>query len=133
MVVVNATKHTVLADRCRCANTFWERLVGWLNRKNVVGGDGLLFGRCYGVHTVGMRFAIDIVSLDTDFRVMQIINTLSPFRACVLKKAVYVMELPAGTLERTQTTAGDQIHISNNHPAALSDRGQKLVGVASGC
>jgi len=111
MVVVNATKRTVLADRCRCANSFWKRLIGLLNRKQVVWGEGLLLGRCYGIHTFGMRFAIDIVALDTNLRVLQIIKELSPFRACVLNKAVYVMELPAGTLDRTQTTTGDQIHI----------------------
>lgn len=111
MVVVNATKQTVIADRCCCANSFWKRLIGLLNRKAVGVGEGLLLGRCYGIHTFGMRFAIDIVSLDKDFRVLRIVKDLSPFSACALKKAAYVMELPAGTLDRTQTMVGDQIHI----------------------
>lgn len=118
MVVVNATKNVVLSDQCRFANSFWKRLIGLLNRKVVVKGEGLLLDRCNGIHTFGMRFPIDIVCLDTDFRVFRIIKQLPPFRACVLKKAAFVMELPAGTLARTQTTEGDQIHIriSNDHP-----------------
>ena len=116
MIVVNATKQTVLADRCCCANSFWERLVGLLNRQELAVGEGLLLGRCQGIHTVGMRFAIDIISIDSDFRVVRIINNLTPFRACVLNRAVYVVELPAGTVERTRTMVDDQIHISNNRP-----------------
>jgi uncharacterized membrane protein (UPF0127 family) len=118
MVVVNETKNTILSDRCRFANSPWKRLIGLLNRKVVVEGEGLLLDRCYGIHTFGMRFTIDVVYLDTDFRVLRIIKELPPFRACVLKKPVFVMELPAGTLDRTRTTEGDQIHIlvSNNRP-----------------
>ncbi|MEI8314700.1 MAG: DUF192 domain-containing protein [Verrucomicrobiota bacterium] len=111
MVIVNATKDIVLADRCRVANSFWKRLIGLLNRKTLLVGEGLLLDRCSGVHTFGMRFAIDIVGLGADFRVLRVIQALPPYRACVLKNATCVIELPAGTIDRTRTAEGDQIHV----------------------
>jgi len=114
MLIVNATKDIVLSDQCRFANSFWKRFIGLLNRKVMVAGEGLLLDRCYGIHTFGMRFPIDIVCLAADFRVLRIIKELPPLRACVLKKTAFVIELPTGTLDRTQTTEGDQIRISKN-------------------
>lgn len=111
MIVINATRNTVLSDQCRFANSFWKRMIGLLNRKSVNSGEGLLLDRCYGIHTFGMRFPIDVVCLDKNFRVLRTITGLLPFRACVLNQAAFVMELPAGTLNRTQTSEGDQIHI----------------------
>lgn len=111
MVVINATKRTVLSDQCRFANSIWKRMIGLLDRKAVADGEGLLLDRCYGIHTFGMRFSIDVLCLDKDFRVLRTIEELPPFRACMLKKAVFVMELPAGTIGKTGTLVGDQIHI----------------------
>jgi len=111
MLVVNVTKNIALADRCCLANSFCKRLIGLLNRNGLVAGEGLLLDRCYGIHTFGMRFPIDIVCLGTDFHVLRIIKALPPFRARVLTNGGFIIELPAGTLDRTQTTEGDQIHI----------------------
>ena len=114
MIVLNATRNTVLSDQCRFANSFWKRMVGLLNRREVDKGEGLLLDRCYGIHTFGMKFPIDIVCLDKNFVVLRTIAQLPPFRACILNQAAFIVELPAGTLDRTQTIAGDQIHISAN-------------------
>lgn len=111
MVLVNATRNQVLADRCRFANTVFKRMVGLLNRRSLAAGEGLLLDRCYGIHTVGMRFAIDVLFLDKEYRVIRAVPALRPFRTCVVKHAVYVLELPAGALAETGTEAGDQIQI----------------------
>ena len=111
MVLVNLTKRTIVADHCRFANTVLKRMVGLLNRRSINEGDGLLLDRCYGIHTVGMRFAIDVLFLDKDLRVMRAVEALPPFRTCFVRHAVYVLELPTGAIRRSQTTRGDQIQI----------------------
>lgn len=111
MVLVNATKKTVLADRCRFANTVFKRMIGLLNRNSLGPGEGLLLDRCYGIHTIGMRFAIDVLFLDRDFRVMRAVSAIPPFRTCVVKQALYVVELPVGAIERSRTEPGDQIQM----------------------
>lgn len=109
MVLVNATKNTVLSDRCRFANSVFKRMIGLLNRKALASGEGLLIDRCYGIHTFGMRFPLDVLFLDKDLRVMRAVAALPPFRTCIVRKAVYVLELPVGAIQRAHTEAGDQI------------------------
>jgi hypothetical protein len=114
MILVNATKNTGVSERCSFANSVLKRMVGLLNCKTLMAGDGLLIDQCCGIHTVGMRFPIDVVFLDRDLRVLRAIGALCPWRICAVLKAVYVLELPAGSVERSRIQAGDQIHIRNS-------------------
>ncbi|MCG3148849.1 MAG: hypothetical protein PCFJNLEI_02298 [Verrucomicrobiae bacterium] len=111
MVLVNATKKTTVADRCRFANSVFKRMIGLLNRAAFAPGEGLLLDRCYGIHTIGMRFAIDVLFLDRDLHVMRAVPALPPYRTCVVRQAVYVLELPVGAIAQSRTEAGDQIQM----------------------
>jgi uncharacterized membrane protein (UPF0127 family) len=111
MVLVNATKKTVVSDNCHFANTVLKRVVGLLNRGKFDKGEGLLLDRCYGIHTFGMRFPIDVLFLDKDLCVIRAVKSLSPYRTCVVKKSVYVLEVPVGALDASRTGEGDQIQI----------------------
>jgi uncharacterized membrane protein (UPF0127 family) len=113
MVLVNATQKTVVSDRCHFANTVLKRMVGLLNRGRFDKGEGLLLDKCYGIHTVGMRFAIDVLFLDKDLHVIRAVKALPPYRTCAVKKSVYVLEVPVGAIEASRTGEGDQIQISN--------------------
>jgi len=111
MIVTNVTRTAVLSNRCRFANSFWKRLVGLLDHKAMAEGEGLLLDHCQGIHTFGMRFPIDVLYLDKDFHVLQTVTNLRPFRASLLRTTAFVLELPAGTIHRTRTVVGDEIHI----------------------
>ncbi len=111
MILVNATRKTTVSDRCHFANSVFKRMVGLLNRRALAQGEGLLLDRCYGIHTIGMRFPIDVLFLDKELRVIRAVPALPPFRTCVVKQAVYVLELPVGSIQRSQTSAGDQIQM----------------------
>ena len=111
MVLVNATKKTVVSDNCHFANTVLKRMVGLLNRGQFGQGEGLLLDRCYGIHTFGMRFPIDVLFLDKDLHVIRAVKALPPYRTCVVKKSVYVLEVPVGALDASHTVEGDQIQI----------------------
>jgi uncharacterized membrane protein (UPF0127 family) len=58
-----------------------------------------------------MRFSIDVLFLDKDFRVMRAVSALAPFRTSVVRQAVYVLELPVGAIQTSGTEAGDQIQV----------------------
>jgi len=118
MILVNATKKTVVSDHCRFADSVLKRMVGLLDRRALAQGEGLLLDRCYGIHTFFMRFSIDVLFLDKELRVMRAVPALPPFRTSVVKHAVYVLELPAGSIERSQTAAGDQIQMKTTVPDA---------------
>jgi hypothetical protein len=114
MLLVNATKKTIVSDRCRFANSVFKRMIGLLNRKALAQGEGLLLDRCYGIHTFFMRFSIDVLFLDKQLQVIRAVPALPPFRTCVVKHAVYVLELPVGSIQRSQTAAGDQIQMKTS-------------------
>src|ERR1051325_8582899 len=110
MQIVNVSKRQVLATHCRLANTFLKRAVGLLNRTSLPPGEGLLLDRCHGVSTIGLRFPIDVVFLDKSLRVIRQVSFVKPFRmGPAARQAIYVLELPAGTIQQTQTEVGDQI------------------------
>lgn len=76
-------------------------------------GKGLWIAPSQGVHTIGMKFPIDVVYLDSKNRVIHVSHSLAPFRIAALKlKARSVIELPAGTLAQTETAIGDVLEIS---------------------
>lgn len=128
MQVINVSKKQVLSDRCRLANTFLKRAIGLLNRSSLQPGEGLLLDNCHGIHTVGMRFAIDVLFLDKSLSVTRLANDVRPFHiGPAAKNAVYVLELPAGVIEQTRTEVGDQVQFrtGSESPAPAGDDDSK--------
>ena len=110
--VLNATRDTVLGDRIAIADTSMSRLVGLLGKRGLESGEGLLIFPSQAVHTVAMRFAIDVVFLDRDWRVIHLAPAVSPFRVTGLHwKARSVLELPVGVIAQTATSVGDELSI----------------------
>src|SRR5437899_12872077 len=89
----NATRATVVGRCIRVAETGLTRLVGLLGERELQPGDGLLIVPSQGVHTLGMRFPIDIAVLDDDWRVIAIRRDMRPFRMTrMFWKAAAVLE-----------------------------------------
>ncbi len=110
--VVNATKDTVLGDRIGVAGTSMTRLVGLLGRRSLDAGEGLLIMPSQAIHTVAMRFAIDVVFLDRDWQVIHLSPAVRPFRITGLHwKSRSVLEVPAGMIAQTSTSIGDQLSV----------------------
>jgi uncharacterized membrane protein (UPF0127 family) len=82
------------------ADTFWRRFCGLMFRKQLPKGQGLLLTPCNGVHMCFMRFAIDAIFIDKDYRVLKIASNLRPWLgiACCYK-AWGVVEVAAGEAE----------------------------------
>jgi uncharacterized membrane protein (UPF0127 family) len=109
----NATRGTLLGDRVRVADTGLTRIVGLLGERELRNGDGLLIVPSQGVHTWGMRFAIDVAVIDGDWKVIGISHALGPFRMTrFFWRAAAVLELPAGTLNSASTVVGDLIEFA---------------------
>jgi uncharacterized membrane protein (UPF0127 family) len=76
-------------------------------------GQGLWINPSHGVHTLAMRFSIDVVYLDGDKVVVHLEEDLKPWRvAPVRMRATSVLELPGNTLSSTGTAVGDEIEIA---------------------
>lgn len=86
-----------------------ERRRGLLGRQTFDGA--FVLPRCRWVHTLGMRFPIDIAFLDQDRRVIKTI-TVKPYRLCSPHRhAESVIEAQRGAFERWGLRVGDVIEI----------------------
>lgn len=99
----------VVCERCRVADAFLLRLRGLAGHRRLAAGQGLLFPRTRSVHTHFMRFAIDVVFLDDEDRVVHIVPRLGPWRLAGFRDAGAVLELRAGQAERRRLRVGTKL------------------------
>lgn len=66
------------------------------------------------IHTFFMSFAIDVVYVDKNYRVIRADANMIPYRVGPLvTQAVYVLELPVGTIAATATQVGDLLEFDD--------------------
>ena len=108
--IVNITKNVVVGTRIRVADKAFARLVGLLGTKSLEPGGGLLIEPSSGIHTFGMSFPIDVVSLDAHMRVLGTWENLGPWRfAAIHWRTRRVLELPVGTIRTSRIEPTDQL------------------------
>ena len=91
------------------ARTFAQRSKGLLGRH---GYDGAyVLHHTSAVHSLGMRFAIDVAFLDKGLRVLAI-TELRPWRMTLPRiRARSVLEASAGSFERWGLNVGDELEL----------------------
>ena len=113
MRLFDETRSCVIADHLRMAGNFFERLRGLLGTRSLEPGEGLWIPRCQGIHTFGMRFAIDVIFLDKQMKAIRAVRQLEPNRAGPVEmSACSAIELPAGTLQFFHISEGDSFKVS---------------------
>lgn len=111
--ISNPVRQSVLGDRIGVADTTLTRFVGLMGRGSLAPGHGLLIRPSNGVHTLWMRFSIDVLLLDREYRVLSAYRNLRPFRLTSINwKASSALELPSGTIAVSNTQLGDQLELA---------------------
>ena len=83
---------------------------GLLGRKELGAKEAIILDPCNSIHTLFMAFPIDILFLDRENKVVKRIFALKPFRLTpIVWHAKRAIELPAGTIQSTQTADYDTI------------------------
>ena len=122
MPVINLTKKTWLATKVRKVDSFLTRLIGLLKRKRLGPEEAFWLVPSKGIHTVGMRFHIDVIFLDKEKKAIELISSLAPYSFTGLRlTARSVLELPAGTIKKSHTEVGDQLEVSLAESSAMDD------------
>lgn len=92
--------------RLQRTETIAERMRGLLGRTELAADAGLLITQCGAVHTLGMRYALDLIYLSRDWQVKKLVRRLTPWRFSACPGASMVIELPAGRLDTLQLSPG---------------------------
>jgi uncharacterized membrane protein (UPF0127 family) len=107
--VVHAERGTCLVPRVWRAESAWERLRGLLGRPSLGPGEGLWLEPCAMVHTVGMRYALDLAFIDRRGRVCRLVHGLAPARLAGCAAARTTLELAGGALAASGIRIGDAV------------------------
>lgn len=101
-----------LVESVETARSFMERAAGLMGRPALPVGSALLIYRCPSIHTFFMRFDLDLVFLDRDFRVVKVVRNVAPFRLVFGGAgAAAVVEMTAGWLPST-VAVGDLLSLA---------------------
>jgi uncharacterized protein len=112
VIAWNETRQASLAERVRIARSLWSRTRGLLGTSEFPAGDGLLLEPCSSIHSFWMRFTFDAIFLNRRGEVVHAISRMRPYRVSrPVFSARSVLELPAGTIEATDTRPGDRVRV----------------------
>lgn len=92
-----------------CPNTFRSRLVGLLNKSSLNEQEAMWFDDCSSIHMLGMKFSIDVIYLDSNNRIVKMVESLKPWRCSFSFNAKKVVEVKSGMCKKYKFSEGDQL------------------------
>ena len=108
---MNGEDRGVRGNRCE---SFVERARGLLGRATLESTEALWISPCPGVHTVGMRYPIDVIFCDGEGRIVHIVESLRPLRVASAKDARNTCEMRAGAARSLGLAAGDRLAFADD-------------------
>jgi uncharacterized membrane protein (UPF0127 family) len=122
-VSLKTVEGQVVCERCLVADSPWPRMRGLLGRRGLESGEGLLLKPAGSVHTLFMRFPIDVVFLSREGDVLKVARALPAWRLAGARRAKAALELGADEAERRGISVGTRLDLtvlagSDSGPAA---------------
>jgi hypothetical protein len=109
MQLKNLTKNTIVSGNLTVAESLKSRIVGLINSGEL---KSLYFKTRWGIHTFGMKFAIDCLILDKNWKVAAFKKNIAPQRIFAWNpKHFRIIELPQGSVKASNTAIGDILKI----------------------
>jgi uncharacterized membrane protein (UPF0127 family) len=104
------TRDTLVAERCRVAESIIQRIFGLHLLPELQSGEGLLLPGSTTIDTTFMRYPIDLVFVNRSGRVTRTVPNLPPWRMVLRTGGGRdCIELPAGTVAAGGVQAGDEL------------------------
>jgi len=111
-ILINSRNGCWVCSEVSYANTWLTRMIGLLSRHTLYDGEGLWLSPCHSIHTIGMKFPIDVIFLDKHNYVRKVVEQLKPYRICISCKGSFsVLELPVGIISKTLLQKGDRLSV----------------------
>ncbi len=110
MKLINKRNKNILAENIQTADSVFKRLKGLLGRNNLEETEGLHIIPCNSIHSFFMKFEFDAVFIDKKNKVKFLSEKISPWGGINFCFSAYsVIELPAGTISKTETKIDDEL------------------------
>lgn len=122
VALMNERTRQFVASSVEVAGTRNTRRRGLLGRDHLDETSAMLLAPCTGVHTVGMRFAIDVIFVDRQGYAVKVVRDLKPWRIALASRAHAVIEMPAGSLRWGQVLIGDRLYLTSASTALSMEK-----------
>lgn len=110
MQIINKTKDTRVSENAVMATSVFSRMKGLLGRASLNKGEALILNPCNSIHTFFMRFAIDVLFVDKQGRIIKACKNIKPYRITpIYLRSSFVIELPVGTIDSSGTSKSDRL------------------------
>jgi uncharacterized membrane protein (UPF0127 family) len=90
-----------------------SRRTGLLKYDAMPPDSALIIAPCSSIHTVGMRFPIDVAFVARDGRVLKACGSIPRWRIALSLRAFAAIELAAGVLASAGVSAGDTVALES--------------------
>ena len=112
--ITNQSRGTVVLERAEVAGTMFARMKGLLGRPGLAPGEGMLLRPANSIHTLGMKFAIDVAFVDRRGIVRRVVEAMPPGRfGPLVVGSAYIIEAAADEFKNSGTVAGDRLKVED--------------------
>jgi uncharacterized protein len=114
-IALRTAEGRFIAHEVRIAYSLGARLRALSRERSLPTRAGLLLTPARGIHTLGMRFAVDVVFLTPQMRVIGLAPCVQPWRVLLAPRGTgRVLELAAGQIAATGLKPGAFIVVESN-------------------
>ncbi|EQC46829.1 DUF192 domain-containing protein [Bacteriovorax sp. Seq25_V] len=104
----------LIAEKIKIADSFFARLIGLMFKGPLVEFDSLLIKKCNSIHTFFMKYPIDVVFMNKNFKVVRVYRNIKPWRMTrIVFGATQVIEFEAGKL-KGDLKVGEELELCIN-------------------
>lgn len=122
-----------IARRVHMACSFQSRCLGLLARSAMREEEGLLLMPSGSIHTLGMRFPIDVIFMNRQMRILGLAEHVRPWRIRLAPRGTCrVLELAAGQIQAKKLAAGMYLIVETPTPGPSDGPTRKPPHVRAG-
>ena len=114
-IALRTAEGRFIAHEVKIVHSFAARWCALSRERSLPTRAGLLLSPARGIHTLGMSFAIDVVFLSRQMRVLGLASRVPPWRVLLAPRGTgRVLELAAGQIAATGLKPGTYIVVESN-------------------
>lgn len=103
----------IITDNAQRADNFFTRFRGLMFVKEIEDNYALHITPCNQIHMLNMRFALDVIYLDQNGRVVRVDENVQPGRICkTVKQSKSVIEMKASAAAKLGINQGDVLEMT---------------------
>ncbi|MES2772272.1 MAG: DUF192 domain-containing protein [Pseudomonadota bacterium] len=117
--LVSGQDERVLLGQVWRTATAWERLRGLFALPPLHSGQALLIEPCNSIHTLGMRYALDLAFIDRQGSIRKLVRHCRPWRFVMALNSHATLEMSAGEIARCGLQTGMRVRWQANQKESI--------------